>query len=963
MLAPSGLVPYPFRMPATTRIDLHLHSSYSDGQLSPQALAALVQRRGVALAALADHDTLGSQRPFQAALSRHGIGSISAVELTTWHGEVELHILGYGVDTGHPELLDTVAALGQARSVGVHSVTTSLQHRPQSGSTALPLVNGRLLTADAIALVHRAGGKAFLAHPLAVGTEQVGATVAALKAAGLDGIEALYGRYGAGERQALVELAHEHGLLVSAGSDFHGSEREAARVGLDMPAGLWDDLHAALADTVRGAELSVERPTRHPLRRFVSRIVLPAMCAVLLFVVTIFALILPRVERLLLDRKREMIRELSNSAVTILSEAHRAEQRGERTREQAQTEAASRISTLRYGPEGKDYFWLQDLTPKIIMHPYRPDLNGQDVSEFRDVRGARIFVEFADVVRRRNEGYVDYVWQWKDDPARLAPKESYVRGFAPWGWVIGTGLYTEDLHAEIRNLERGLTYGSAAIVGVVALLLLYVVRESLHIERQRNDAEMHLMETTSRYQSLVEASTEGALLLDDGRCRYANPAVLKLLGRSPRQAQLLHLDDILPAGAANDPAREQIAGALEQPAGPLDVELRGADGRAVPAAITLTPVQLGERRAVVVQVRQERDRSRPPAVAATGFEELLSGIAAAGDPGQVIALCRGVGAVVSSSLGLGMHGRLVTRQLSAVCDAASCRLLELALAQLPPPPCPFCFIGMGSHGRMEQTLFTDQDNAIVFSDDADPDSARAWFSSLGRQIAAQLDAAGYSFCRGDVMAQNPAWCNPLAVWQQLFRQWIAKAEPKELLDLSIFFDLRPVFGEASLVTRLREDTASALAETPGFFPHFAQNALLFKPPLRLFGRILGGTATGDHAGLLDLKDAAMPIVSFARLYALRHSIMATSTFDRIDGMADAGVLARSTRDDLAFVHEHLLRVRLEHQAARIASGLSADNAIDHHSLTHIQMVLLREAFSQIDIVQQRISVDFLGGQK
>ena len=71
--------------------------------------------------------------------------------------------------------------------------------------------------------------------------------------------------------------------------------------------------------------------------------------------------------------------------------------------------------------------------PRIIMHPYRPDLNGQDVSEFRDPRGARIFVEFADLVRRQDEGFVDYVWQWKDDPHRLVPKESYIRGFAAVG--------------------------------------------------------------------------------------------------------------------------------------------------------------------------------------------------------------------------------------------------------------------------------------------------------------------------------------------------------------------------------------------------------------------------------------------------------------------------------------------------------------------------------------------------
>jgi len=75
------------------------------------------------------------------------------------------------------------------------------------------------------------------------------------------------------------------------------------------------------------------------------------------------------------------------------------------------------------------------------MHPYRADLNGQDLSDFRDARGARIFVEFANLVRSQGAGYVEYIWQWNDDPRRLALKESYIQGFQPWGWIVGTGMY------------------------------------------------------------------------------------------------------------------------------------------------------------------------------------------------------------------------------------------------------------------------------------------------------------------------------------------------------------------------------------------------------------------------------------------------------------------------------------------------------------------------------------------
>ena len=179
------------------------------------------------------------------------------------------------------------------------------------------------------------------------------------------------------------------------------------------------------------------------------RIFLPTFTAIALLLAAFWGIILPSVERTLLERKREMIRELTNSAWSILASYHRDEQSGLLTREQAQAQAIAPIQALRYGPEGKDYFWIQDLQPRMIMHPYRTDLNGQDLSGITDPRGAPIFVEFAALVQRSGEGTIDYVWQWKDDPARLEPKESYVRGFAPWGWVIGTGMYTDDVNQEI----------------------------------------------------------------------------------------------------------------------------------------------------------------------------------------------------------------------------------------------------------------------------------------------------------------------------------------------------------------------------------------------------------------------------------------------------------------------------------------------------------------------------------
>ena len=137
-----------------------------------------------------------------------------------------------------------------------------------------------------------------------------------------------------------------------------------------------------------------------------------------------------------MTQRRGMVRELTQTAVSILQYYYEKESTGELTRQKAQSMAIAHLRKMRYGIDLKDYFWINDRTPRIIMHPYRTDLEGQDVSDFKDPSGKRLFVEFVHVVRKKKEGYVDYQWQWMDDPDRIVPKISFVKGFAP-----GSGLW------------------------------------------------------------------------------------------------------------------------------------------------------------------------------------------------------------------------------------------------------------------------------------------------------------------------------------------------------------------------------------------------------------------------------------------------------------------------------------------------------------------------------------------
>jgi signal transduction histidine kinase len=232
--------------------------------------------------------------------------------------------------------------------------------------------------------------------------------------------------------------------------------------------------------------------TRHPqnlIRLIPFRIFLPVVMTVLLFILTIFQLILPMMQERLMDGKREVIRELVVSAWSSLEAYAGQERQGRLTRDQAQQMAQNHIRGLRYGPELKDYFWINDMQPRMIMHPYRSDLEGQDISTFADPAGKRLFVACVDIVRQHGAGFVDYQWQWMDDPTRIVPKISYVMGFEPWGWILGSGIYVEDVHAQISAITRKLTLVCSWILFIIVVLSILIVWHGVKVTREKKMAE------------------------------------------------------------------------------------------------------------------------------------------------------------------------------------------------------------------------------------------------------------------------------------------------------------------------------------------------------------------------------------------------------------------------------------------------------------------------------------------
>lgn len=344
----------------------------------------------------------------------------------------------------------------------------------------------------------------------------------------------------------------------------------------------------------------------NPVSRGITyiKVLFPTFMTIGLFIVALFWVVIPQFENIILDRKREMLRELTYSAESMINNWYRLEVSGELSRIQAQESAVDQIKALRYGEELKDYFWLTDMHPTMLTHPYRPDLNGKDLTEVYDSQNKKLFVEMVNVVNEKGEGFVDYMWQWKDDSTRIVPKLSYVKKFEPWGWIIGTGIYIEDVKEEIVQIEKNIITISILITILSSLFLFYIAFQNYHSERKRRIAEAELSESRERYRMLVEASGEGLIMILENQQVYFNKAIYKLLGYedSGNELELSKIFRTFPDSKTFDfknLRKQNDSDTTEQ----LETELVKQNGEVIDAFLVISPITFLNNSGVVISVK------------------------------------------------------------------------------------------------------------------------------------------------------------------------------------------------------------------------------------------------------------------------------------------------------------------------------------------------------------------------
>jgi len=311
----------------------------------------------------------------------------------------------------------------------------------------------------------------------------------------------------------------------------------------------------------------------------------------------------------------------------------------------------------------------------------------------------------------------------------------------------------------------------------------------------------------------------------------------------------------------------------------------------------------------------------------------------------------------------GANPEYITRLITTISDAILDKVIEFSIAKLGKPPCKFAFMIMGSEGREEQTLVSDQDNGIIYEDledEKDRAYASEYFGKLADLVCDRLNTAGYKFCDGECMAKNPQWCQPLLGWKKYFHNWIYQGSPEDLLHASIFFDFKGAWGDLELTDQLKSFLTGSVEKRAGFLRHLTENAMHFKPPIGLFGKLIV-ESEGEHKDAFNVKRAIQPIVDFARVYSLKHGIVQTNTLTRLFRLYTKHVLTNKQYIDLVQSYNYVMHLRFLRQITTIVDEeKQPDNYINPNNLSYLDKAMLKEVFKKIEQFQKNLRSEFIG---
>jgi CBS domain-containing protein len=311
----------------------------------------------------------------------------------------------------------------------------------------------------------------------------------------------------------------------------------------------------------------------------------------------------------------------------------------------------------------------------------------------------------------------------------------------------------------------------------------------------------------------------------------------------------------------------------------------------------------------------------------------------------------------------GARAAAITQMLTVFTDSLLAQIIALAQQEVGTPPCSFCWLGLGSEGRREQTFRTDQDNALMFEPPLDAKQRalqQEYFHVFASKVATDLEQTGHPKCRNDFMASNKRWRQDTAAWKRCFDEWIRNPMPPDIFLSTIFFDFRPVAGDFSLAEELRGYMLARAQRFPQFLKYFVRYFLLNEPPVSFFA---DSVVEKDDAKLptLDLKTRTLtPFVEFARIMALQHGIAETNTLARVKALASKGRIPFDLYADVSQAYEFDLHLKLVHQLTDVEAGRKSETIVRPADLSDLEKRTLKFSFSVIERMMAVVRKEFLG---
>lgn len=303
-------------------------------------------------------------------------------------------------------------------------------------------------------------------------------------------------------------------------------------------------------------------------------------------------------------------------------------------------------------------------------------------------------------------------------------------------------------------------------------------------------------------------------------------------------------------------------------------------------------------------------------------------------------------------------GESIGNVMTLIMDAYCRRLLQMGEAKLGAAPCDYAWVVAGSQARNEVHMLSDQDSALILADDA-TDNDRIYFNHLAMYVCNGLDACGYPLCSGHFMAAAHKWCQPLKVWKEYYRKWIANPEYDKLLNASVFLELRAIHGNMALCDELQHHLFSLVQAHPSFIRSLTRDAISTQPPLGIFKNLVL-EKNGDNSKVLNIKRYALTlIIDLARIYGLSAGSTHNGTEARFLHAHEQQQLSEESYKNIIGAYRFIMKVRFVHQLMALKKGLKPDNHIDPDRFGSFERKHLKDAFRIIGELQDFAKFRFI----